>query len=360
MNASVSPRILVTGTAGFIGYHLADRLIRDGIEVVGLDNINDYYDVGLKYARLDRHGIDGQALGKNLAVTSDTHPNYTFVRADLANHDFVVPFVRDGKFDFVIHLAAQAGVRYSIEEPWTYLRSNVDGFLSILEGCRDSGLRHLVYASTSSIYGLNSSLPLSEGTPAEHPLALYAATKKANEMMAHAYSHLFGIPTTGLRFFTVYGPWGRPDMALFLFVEAILRGESIKVFNEGNMIRDLTYIDDVVESLLRLIFKPPKPDPDWDANQPDSGTSSAPWQVFNIGNSKPVELMDLIAAIETALGIKARKEWLPMQAGDMPATHSDVSRLAEYVGFRPDTSIERGVKAFVDWYQDYRSRTKEE
>lgn len=359
MSASHGPRILISGTAGFIGFHLADRLIREGFEVLGLDCINDYYDVNLKYARIASHGIDGRALEKNVTVTSNTLPNYSFVRADLADHGFVVPLIRNGKFDFVVNLAAQAGVRYSIEDPRTYLRSNVDGFLNILEGCRDSGVRHLVYASTSSIYGLNSSMPLSEGTPTEHPLALYAATKKANEMMAHAYSHLFGIPTTGLRFFTVYGPWGRPDMALFLFVDAILRDKTLKVFNKGNMIRDLTYIDDIVESLVRLIPKPPSENPGWDAEHPDSATSSAPWQVFNIGNSQPVELMDFIGAIESALGRKAQKEWLPMQAGDMPATHADVSRLAEYVGFRPDTPIEKGVKAFVDWYLDYRSDTKE-
>jgi UDP-glucuronate 4-epimerase len=349
-------KILVTGTAGFIGYHLAEALLKDGHEVVGVDSVNDYYDVGLKHARLRQHGIRIEDAGPGVVLQSSTNPAYRFMKADLADHDEIVEFmVREG-FDYVVNLAAQAGVRYSLEKPREYTHSNVDGFLSILEGCRHSRVKHLVYASTSSVYGLNKNMPFREDRPVDHPMALYAATKKANELMAHAYSHLFGIPTSGLRFFTVYGPWGRPDMALFLFTDAILRGEPIKVFNHGRMLRDFTYVGDIVESIRRLVVKPVGADPAWDPSNPVSASSSAPFRIFNIGNSAPVPLMEYIGAIEDALGIEAKKVFMDMQPGDVPETHADTSALEAYVNFRPATSIRDGVGRFVDWYRSYYGR----
>ena len=276
--------------------------------------------------------------------------NYSFIQADLADHEFIVEFMKEQQFDYVINLAAQAGVRYSLENPLAYTHSNIDGFLSILEGCRHSNVKHLIYASTSSVYGLNTAMPLSEGHPTEHPMALYAATKKANEMMAHSYSHLYRIPTTGLRFFTVYGPWGRPDMALFLFADAMLKDEPIKVFNHGKMIRDFTYVDDIVESITRLIPKPAQPNPEWNGDHPDIPTSSAPYQIFNIGNSDPVPLMRYIEALEKTIGKTAKKNFMDIQAGDVPATHANTQRLEDYVNFRPQTSVEEGVRRFVEWY----------
>ncbi len=346
-------KILVTGTAGFIGFHLAKRLINEGLEVVGLDNINDYYDVNLKHARLKTHGIEFENLKAKNLEKSSLYPNYSFVLADLSDHDFIVDFICQQKFDCIVNLAAQAGVRYSIEQPRVYTQSNIEGFLSILEGARHSQAKHLIYASTSSVYGLNTKMPLKESTPTEHPMALYAATKKANELMAHSYSHLFRMPTTGLRFFTVYGPWGRPDMALFLFADAILKDQPINVFNHGKMIRDFTYVDDIVESIFRLIPKPAQPDPTWNGESPRSDRSSAPYQIFNIGNSSPVQLMDYIEALELALGKTAKKNYMDIQPGDVPATHADASALEEYVGFRPQTSVKEGVRKFVEWYSYY-------
>ena len=329
-------KILITGTAGFIGFHLADRLIKEGYDVYGLDIINDYYDVNLKYARLSEHGIVAK---RSELVRSSKFANYKFIQMDLAEHDAVVEFMNEQKFDYVVNLAAQAGVRYSLESPRAYIHSNIDGFLSILEGCRESKVKHLIFASTSSVYGLNKEMPLSEDQKTDKPMALYAATKKANELMAHSYSHLFQFPSTGLRFFTVYGTWGRPDMALFLFADAILNDKPINVFNHGKMIRDFTYVDDIVESISRLIPKP--------APQNEDGV---PFQVFNIGNNDPVQLMDYIGALENALGKTAIKNFMDIQAGDVPATNADVSRLEEYLDFRPQTAMEEGVKKFVDWY----------
>lgn len=346
-------KILVTGTAGFIGYHLADRLIKEGYEVYGLDVINDYYDINLKFARLEEHGIATLAVDFNQPIQSVKHPNYTFIRLDLANHDKIVNFMVEQQFDYVVNLAAQAGVRYSIDNPRAYTHSNIDGFLSILEGCRNSKVKHLVYASTSSVYGLNTKMPLSEKAPTEHPMALYAATKKTNEMMAHSYSHLFGLPTTGLRFFTVYGPWGRPDMALFLFAEAIRENRPFNVFNHGKMIRDFTYVGDIVESIKRLVVKPAQGNPDWNGDDPEISTSSAPYQVFNIGNGSPVQLMRYIEALETALGKKGKYNMMDIQPGDVPATHADTTALENYVGFRPNTSVEEGVANFIAWYKEF-------
>lgn len=329
-------KILITGTVGFIGFHLADRLIKEGYDVYGLDVVNDYYDINLKYARLSEHGIVAK---RSQLVESSKFANYKFIQMDLAEHDAVVQFMNEQKFDYVVNLAAQAGVRYSLENPRAYTHSNIDGFLSILEGCRESQVKHLIFASTSSVYGLNKEMPLSENQKTDKPMALYAATKKANELMAHSYSHLFQFPSTGLRFFTVYGPWGRPDMALFLFADAILNDKPINVFNHGKMIRDFTYVDDIVESISRLIPKL--------APQNEDGV---PFQVFNIGNNNPVQLIDYIGALEKALGKTAIKNFMDIQAGDVPATHADVSKLEEYVYFKPKTPINEGVKGFVSWY----------
>jgi UDP-glucuronate 4-epimerase len=332
-------RILVTGTAGFIGFHLSRRLLARGDEVVGIDNLNAYYDVGLKEARL--------------AKLRDQRA-FRLVRADIADRSAMQQvFEGASRFDAIVNLAAQAGVRYSLENPRAYVESNLAGFLNVLEGARHSGTGHLVYASTSSIYGLNTSLPFSEDQNTDHPVSLYAATKKANEAMAHSYSHLFGIPATGLRFFTVYGPWGRPDMALFKFTRGILAGEPIPVFNEGRMIRDFTYVDDIVEGVVRVIDRPATADPAWDGAEPDAATSAAPWRIYNIGNHQRVELMRYVRALEAALGMTARLELLPMQAGDVQATEADTSALEAATGFKPATPVEEGVARFVAWYRDY-------
>jgi len=346
-------KVLVTGTAGFIGFHLTKRFVDEDFEVIGLDIINDYYDVNLKYARLEELGVSRKKIKVGELVKSSTHSNLKFLKIDIADHDSIVEFMMSESFDYVVNLAAQAGVRYSIENPRAYTHSNIDGFLSILEGARLSKVKHLVYASTSSAYGLNTTMPLSEKMPTEHPMALYAATKKANEMFAHSYSHLFNLPTSGLRFFTVYGPWGRPDMALFLFAEALRKGEKINVFNHGNMIRDFTYVNDIVESILRLVVKPPSKNKNWNSDIPRIDTSSAPYRIFNIGNGSPVKLMDYIEALEDSLNIKGDYNMMDIQPGDVPATHADTSSLEEYIGFRPNTSTKDGVKRFVEWYNSY-------
>lgn len=331
---------LVTGAAGFIGLHVCLRLLARGDSVIGLDNLNDYYDVALKHARL--------GLLKS-------YKTFNFHRLDVADREGMQSFFAQvkAKPDRVIHLAAQAGVRYSISNPQTYIDSNIQGFINILEGCRHNAVQHLVYASSSSVYGGNTTLPFSEHHNIDHPVSLYAATKKANELMAHTYSHLFRLPTTGLRFFTVYGPWGRPDMALFLFTKAILAGEPIDVFNHGNMVRDFTFIDDIVEGVIRVADKPATPSSIFDSANPDPATSNAPYRVFNIGNNRPTQLMDYIEALEVALGVEAIKNYLPMQPGDLPATAANTDELDAWAGFKPNTAVTEGVTQFVQWYLSY-------
>jgi UDP-glucuronate 4-epimerase len=347
-------KILITGAAGFIGFHLISNLLEFGSQdIVGLDNINDYYDVNLKYARLAEHGIAKDDILSYHPIQSERHANYRFLQADLGDHDFIVAFMLQEKFDYVVNLAAQAGVRFSMSNPRVSTKSNIYGFLSILEGCRHSNVKHLVYASSSSVYGLNTEMPLSEQQSTQHPMSLYAATKKANEMMAHTYSHLYKLPTTGLRFFTVYGPWGRPDMALFLFTDAILKGKPIKVFNHGKMVRDFTYVADIAESVKRLIFKPAEPSAEWNGQQVQADRSSSPYRIFNIGNSNPVQLNDYISAVEDALGKQAIRQMLEMQPGDVPATHADASALEAWINFRPQTFVTKGVRKFVEWYVEY-------
>ena len=331
---------LVTGAAGFIGFHLSLRLLNRGEEVVGFDNLNEYYSVELKRDRL-----------KLLSEFK----NFKFIEADLADQSSVDQVFREHEFDRVINLAAQAGVRYSIDNPRAYTESNIVGFLNILEACRHAKTPHLTYASSSSVYGGGTKMPFATTDRVDHPLSLYAATKKSNELMAHTYSHLYGLPTTGLRFFTVYGPWGRPDMALFLFTQAIVQGRPIDVFNEGRMQRDFTYIDDIVEGVDRTSEKIASPDPDWDSANPNPSTSTAPYRVYNIGNNNPVELSTFIETIEQAIGMQARKNLMPMQAGDVPATFADIQALESAVGFRPSTSIKVGIQKFVEWYRDYYS-----
>ncbi|NOY36948.1 MAG: NAD-dependent epimerase [Chlorobi bacterium] len=342
-------KILITGTAGFIGFHLANRLISEGFEITGLDNINDYYDPELKFNRLKQAGIR-KADQWNMGIRSEKSENYTFYRAELNDKDFIRHLFREENFDAVIHLAAQAGVRYSLTHPDAYIESNLSGFLSVLEACRAYPVKHLVYASSSSVYGLNEKMPFSVKDNVDHPVSLYAASKKANELMAHTYSHLFNIPVTGLRFFTVYGPWGRPDMALFIFTEKILKNEPIDVFNFGEMERDFTYIDDIVEGVVRVLMVPPEGNPDWKGEHPDPASSPAPYRLFNIGNNRPVKLMDFIHTIEKALGKKSKLNLLPIQPGDVAKTWADVSDLTEVTGYKPETDIEAGINAFVRWY----------
>jgi UDP-glucuronate 4-epimerase len=331
--------ILVTGAAGFIGFHVARRLLADGRGVVGLDNLNAYYDPALKQARLAE-------LAK--------HPAFKFVKLDLADRAGIAALFATYGFRDVIHLAAQAGVRHSLVDPHAYADANLTGFLNILEGCRSATSRHLVYASSSSVYGANTHMPFSTAQNVDHPLSLYGATKKANELMAHAYAHLFGLPATGLRFFTVYGPWGRPDMAMWLFTDAILAGRPIKLFNHGNMRRDFTYVDDVTEAVVRLIDRPPAVNPGWSGDHPDPATSRAPWRVYNIGNHTPVEVTEVVRLIELAVGKPAIRELVPMQPGDVPETCADVEDLRRDAGFAPDTSIADGIRHFTDWYRAYR------
>ena len=339
-------RILVTGAAGFIGFHLSRRLLERGDEVVGLDNLNAYYDVALKEARVERLRGLGPGLRRG-------DKSFQFVKADIGDQKEMERIFSSGRFDAIVNLAAQAGVRHSIENPRAYIGANVDGFVNILEGARHHGTAHLVYASTSSVYGLNTAMPFAEAQNTDHPVSLYAATKKANEVMAHSYAHLFGVPCTGLRFFTVYGPWGRPDMALFKFTKGILAGEAIPVFNEGKMVRDFTYVDDIVEGIVRVIDHPAAPDPKWDSNAPSAATSAAPWRILNIGNHQRMELMTYIQALESALGKKARLELLPMQAGDVQATEADTSALEALTGFKPKTPVDEGIRKFVEWYRAY-------
>ena len=331
-------KALVTGSAGFIGSALAIRLLDRADKVVGIDNHNVYYDPSLKEARLSRHA---------------DHPNYTHIRMDIEDREAMAKLFEEHQFEGVVNLAAQAGVRYSIENPLAYINTNMVGFGHILEGCRHNNVDHLVYASSSSVYGSNTKMPFSIHDNVDHPLSLYAASKKANELMAHTYSHLYDLPTTGLRFFTVYGPWGRPDMALFKFTKAILAGEKIQVFNYGKHRRDFTYVDDIVEGVIRVLDKPAQSNPNWSGDNPDSGTSRAPWRVYNIGNNSPVELMDYIKAIESALGVNAEKELLPLQPGDVPDTYADVDDLVRGFGYKPSMSVKQGVKNFVDWFKEY-------
>ncbi|MEC5290988.1 MULTISPECIES: NAD-dependent epimerase [unclassified Aurantimonas] len=335
--------ILVTGNAGFIGFHVVRRLLERGDSVVGFDVVNDYYDPALKEARLR---VLEEAAGKS-------NGDYVFVRANLADRDAVNACFAEHRPDRVIHLAAQAGVRYSLENPLAYVESNVVAFTNILEACRYNQIRHLTYASTSSVYGADTAMPFSEHQSVDHPVQFYAATKRANELMAHSYSHLFRLPTTGLRFFTVYGPWGRPDMALFLFIRDILEGKPIKLFNGGNHTRDFTFVEDIAEGVVRASDNIAQPNPDWNSDRPDPATSNAPFRLFNIGNNAPVKLLDYVEALEEALGRKAERELLPLQPGDVPDTFADVSELERAVGYRPATPVREGVQAFVDWYRRY-------
>jgi UDP-glucuronate 4-epimerase len=331
-------RILVTGAAGFVGFHLTQRFIARGDEVVGIDNLNSYYEVSLKEARLAK---------------LNALPRFSFQRLDLADREGMAALFAREKFDRVVHMGAQAGVRYSITNPQAYVDSNLIGFMNILEGCRQNSVPHLVYASSSSVYGANTKMPFAVGDSVDHPVSLYAATKKANELMAHTYSHLYKLPTTGLRFFTVYGPWGRPDMAYFSFTRDILAGKTIDVYNNGQMRRDFTYIDDIVEGVVRVTDAIAQPNPSWSGDTPDPGTSYAPWRVYNIGNNNPVELMEMISLLETHIGKKANLRMLPMQPGDVLATYADVSALERDVGFRPSTPLDEGLKRFAAWYREY-------
>lgn len=346
-------KILITGTAGFIGYHLAKRLLERGDTVVGIDNINDYYDVRLKLARLEETGIDTEAITYGMPVLSRKYRNYTFIKTDLLDKAALEDYFKDGNFDAVCNLAAQAGVRYSLTNPDVYIDSNIKGFLNILECCRHFNIGHLVYASSSSVYGMNKKMPFNEHNIADHPVSLYAASKKANEMMAHVYSHLFNLKTTGLRFFTVYGPWGRPDMALFIFTKAILEGTPIQVFNHGHMMRDFTYIDDIVSGIVHVIDEPAEDNPCWDAQNPDPASSKAPFRVFNIGRGAPVNLLDFITEIEKQTGLTANKKYLPLQDGDVTETYADVSYLAAARHYQPKTSVQAGVSQFVNWYKSF-------
>lgn len=334
-------KILVTGAAGFIGYHVCQFLLSRGEEIVGIDNINDYYDPKLKHGRLDE-------LGKHAHTA-----NFTFIKMDIADREKMESLFQEQGFDKVVHLAAQAGVRYSIENPHAYIQSNIVGFTNVLEGCRHHKIQHLVYASSSSVYGANESMPFSVSDNVDHPLSLYAASKKANELMAHTYSHLYDLPTTGLRFFTVYGPWGRPDMALFKFTKAIIEDKPIEVYNYGNHRRDFTYIDDIVSGIISTLDHNAAGNPDWNGSSPDPSTSKAPWRVYNIGAQTPVNLLDFITSLETALGKQAIKEMLPMQAGDVPDTFADVQALVDDVGYQPKTKLDVGIKNFVTWYQGF-------
>jgi UDP-glucuronate 4-epimerase len=346
-------KILVTGTAGFIGFHLAKKLLERGDEVVGIDNINDYYDVNLKYARLAELGISKDEIEDNKKILSSSYKKHAFYKIDLADKEAMEKLFETEKFDAVCNLAAQAGVRYSLENPHAYVQSNVVGFLNILEGCRNNDVKNLAFASSSSVYGLNQSQPFKTTDKTEHQVSLYAATKKSNEMMAHTYAHLYGIHVTGLRFFTVYGPWGRPDMAPMLFTDAILNDRAIKVFNNGEMSRDFTYIDDIVDGVVKVIDKPSESNTKWNPKDPDISSSSAPYKIYNIGNNAPLPLMTFIETIEEALGKKAEKNFMPMQDGDVVSTYADVSGLMNDFGYKPDKDLKDGIAEFVKWYREF-------
>ena len=346
-------KILVTGAAGFIGSYVCKYLLSRGDEVVGLDNINSYYDINLKYGRLLTLGIEENAVNWYLFVESNVYEKFRFIRMNLEDKQAMQMLFANERFDKVVNLAAQAGVRYSIENPYAYVESNIDGFLNVLEGCRHYRVKHLIYASSSSVYGLNGKVPFSENDSVAHPVSLYAATKKSNELMAHTYSHLYANPTTGLRFFTVYGPWGRPDMSPFLFASAILNNRPIKVFNNGDMLRDFTYIDDIVEGVLRVIDHVPEPNLNWNDQNPEPSSSKAPYKIYNIGNSHPVKLMDFIEAIEKAIGHPADKIYFPMQPGDVYQTNADTTALERELGFKPNKSIIEGVRNTIDWYRSF-------
>ena len=346
-------KILVTGAAGFIGSYVCKYLLSRGDEVVGLDNINSYYDINLKYGRLLTLGIEENAVNWYLFVESNVYEKFRFIRMNLEDKQAMQMLFANERFDKVVNLAAQAGVRYSIENPYAYVESNIDGFLNVLEGCRHYRVKHLIYASSSSVYGLNGKVPFSENDSVAHPVSLYAATKKSNELMAHTYSHLYAIPTTGLRFFTVYGPWGRPDMSPFLFADAMLHGRPIKVFNNGDMLRDFTYIDDIVEGVLRVIDHVPEPNLNWNDQNHEPSSSKAPYKIYNIGNSHPVKLMDFIEAIEKAIGHPADKNYFPMQPGDVYQTNADTTALERELGFKPNKSIIEGVRNTIDWYRSF-------
>ncbi|WP_462265313.1 NAD-dependent epimerase [Mucilaginibacter sp.] len=346
-------KILVTGTAGFIGFYVAQKLAELQYEVVGVDSINNYYDINLKYGRLQAAGFDTGELKDNQPVCSKIYPNYCFIKLDIADRVQMEHLFANYQFDMVCHLAAQAGVRYSITNPHDYALSNLSGFLNILEGCRSVQIRHLVYASSSSVYGLNGNAPFSVHHRADHPVSLYAASKKSNEMMAHSYSHLYQMPTTGLRFFTVYGPWGRPDMAYFKFADAIINNQPIDVYNNGEMQRDFTYIDDIVQGIIKVLAKPAEANANWDRLHPDSATSSAPYRLYNIGNSSPVTLINFIEALESAIGKKAIKNMLPMQAGDVLSTDADMTDLEQDFNYQPKTDIKEGISKFVHWFREY-------
>ncbi len=346
-------KVLVTGAAGFIGYHLAETLLGLGYEVVGLDSINDYYDVRLKYDRLKNSGVLSSESGYGKMTSSSKHLKYRFIQLQLEDKEHLLELFKKEQFDVVINLAAQAGVRYSLTHPEAYIGSNITGFLNVLEACRHIPVENLIYASSSSVYGLNADLPFKVGSNVDHPVSLYAASKKSNELMAHTYSHLFGIPTIGLRFFTVYGPWGRPDMALFLFTDAILKGEPIEVFNYGAMERDFTYVDDIVGGISKMVDRPPAPDSNWKPESPDPSSSSAPYRLYNIGNNNPVKLLDFIHEIELATGIKAERIMKPIQPGDVERTWADVEALVNDYDYRPGTPVREGISAFIKWFRSY-------
>lgn len=346
-------KVLVTGTAGFIGFYTALKLLKQGHTVVGLDSINDYYDVNLKYGRLKESGINKSDIEYGAAVQSKSYPDYRFIKLQLEDKDALNALFEQEQFDAVCNLAAQAGVRYSLENPSAYIDSNIVGFMNVLEACRHNGVKNLSYASSSSVYGLNEAMPFSTSHSVNHPVSLYAATKKSNELMAHTYAHLYGIQCTGLRFFTVYGPWGRPDMAPFIFTKAALNGDTIKVFNNGKMKRDFTYIDDIVEGVVRVIENPCNADGEWGGKQPDPSSSSAPYKVYNIGNSQPIELMSFIKAIEDAAGVEIQKDFQPIQPGDVVATYADVSGLEKDMGYKPSTPVAEGMKRTVEWYKRF-------